>query len=44
MLSDAMVFAMLIPNLIGVYFLLPVIKRETAKYLALVKEVDGKRR
>jgi len=42
MLSDAMVFAMLIPNLIGVYFLLPVIKRETVKYLALVKEVDGK--
>jgi len=44
MLSDAMVFAMLIPNLIGVYFLLPVIKRETVKYLALVKEVDGKRK
>lgn len=42
MLSDAMVFAMLVPNLIGVYFLLPVIKRETVKYLALVKEVDGK--
>jgi AGCS family alanine or glycine:cation symporter len=42
MLSDAMIFAMLIPNLIGVYFLLPVIKRETVKYLALVKEVDGK--
>jgi AGCS family alanine or glycine:cation symporter len=42
MLSDAMIFAMLIPNLIGVYFLLPVIRRETVKYLALVKEVDGK--
>jgi alanine or glycine:cation symporter, AGCS family len=42
MLSDAMVFAMLVPNLIGVYFLLPVIKRETVKYLALAKEVDGK--
>jgi AGCS family alanine or glycine:cation symporter len=42
MLSDAMVFAMLVPNLIGLYLLLPVIKRETVKYLALVKEVDGK--
>jgi alanine or glycine:cation symporter, AGCS family len=41
MLSDAMVFAMLIPNLIGLYLLLPVIKRETVKYLALVKEVDA---
>lgn len=42
MLSDAMVFAMLVPNLIGVYLLLPVIKRETNQYLALVKEVDGR--
>ena len=42
MLSDAMVFAILVPNLIGVYFLLPLIKRETVKYLALAKEVDGK--
>lgn len=42
MLSDAMVFAMVVPNLIGVYLLLPVIKRETANFLALVKEKDGK--
>ncbi|NLT71375.1 MAG: alanine:cation symporter family protein [Verrucomicrobiaceae bacterium] len=42
MLSDAMVFAMLIPNLIGIYLLLPVIKRETNQFLALVKETDAK--
>ena len=42
MLSDAMVFAMVVPNLIGVYFLLPVIKRETERFLALVREKDGK--
>lgn len=42
MLSDAMVFAMLVPNLIGVYLLLPVIRRETNQYLALVRETDAK--
>ncbi len=42
MLSDAMVFAMVVPNLIGVYLLLPVIKRETERFLALVKEKDAK--
>lgn len=42
MLSDAMVFAMLIPNLIGIYLLLPVIKRETNQYLAQVRETDTK--
>ncbi|MDF1656301.1 MAG: alanine/glycine:cation symporter family protein [Verrucomicrobiales bacterium] len=40
-LSDAMIFAMVIPNLIGLYFLLPVIKKETASYLEHVKSVDG---
>lgn len=43
MLSDAMVFAMVIPNLIGLYLLLPVIKRETDRFLALVKETDAKK-
>jgi alanine or glycine:cation symporter, AGCS family len=43
MLSDAMVFAMVIPNLIGLYLLLPVIKRETDRYLALVKDIDAKK-
>ncbi len=39
-LSDAMIFAMVIPNLIGLYFLLPVIKKETRSYLEHVKNID----
>ena len=39
-LSDAMIFAMVIPNLIGLYLLLPVIRRETERFLTLVKETD----
>lgn len=42
-LSDAMIFAMVIPNLIGLYLLLPMIKRETDRYLALVKEIDARK-
>jgi len=42
MLSDAMVFAMVVPNLIGLYLLLPVIKGETDRFLALVREKDGR--
>ncbi len=41
-LSDAMIFAMVIPNLIGLYFLLPVVKREADSYLEHVRSVDGK--
>ncbi|MEM6278747.1 MAG: alanine/glycine:cation symporter family protein [Verrucomicrobiota bacterium] len=40
-LSDAMIFAMVIPNLIGLYFLLPVIKKEANSYLEHVKSVDS---
>jgi AGCS family alanine or glycine:cation symporter len=39
-LTDAMVFAMVVPNLIGVYLLLPVIRRETTSFLDHVKKVD----
>lgn len=39
-LSDALVFAMVLPNMVGVYLLLPVIKREADSYLAHVKAVD----
>ena len=42
-LSDAMIFAMVIPNLIGLYFLLPVIRKETNSFLEHVKDVDGKK-
>ncbi|RPJ33510.1 MAG: alanine:cation symporter family protein, partial [Verrucomicrobiaceae bacterium] len=39
--SDASLFAMSIPNLIGVYFLLPVIRRELNKFVDFTKRVDG---
>jgi AGCS family alanine or glycine:cation symporter len=35
--SDAMIFAMSIPNLIGLYFLAPVVKKELNKYMQKVK-------
>jgi AGCS family alanine or glycine:cation symporter len=30
--SDAMIFAMAFPNILGLYFLLPVVKRELNEY------------
>jgi AGCS family alanine or glycine:cation symporter len=39
--SDAMLFSMAFANLIGVYTLLPVIKRELAMFLAFTKRVDS---
>jgi AGCS family alanine or glycine:cation symporter len=39
--SDAALFAMSIPNLIGVYFLLPVVRQEFASFLAFSKRVDA---
>lgn len=40
-LSDAMVFAMVLPNLIGLYLLLPVVRKELDRYLAHVKTIDS---
>ncbi len=40
--SDAMIFAMSIPNLIGLYFLAPVVKRELTKYMAKIKSGEIK--
>ncbi len=39
--SDASLFAMSLPNLIGVYFLLPVIRKELNKFVDFTKRVDG---
>jgi alanine or glycine:cation symporter, AGCS family len=39
--SDASLFAMSIPNLIGVYFLIPVVGRELTKFMAFTKKVDA---
>ncbi|MEM0968374.1 MAG: amino acid carrier protein [Verrucomicrobiota bacterium] len=38
-ISDAAVFAMVLPNLIGVYFLLPIIKKELASFKEHAKSV-----
>ncbi|MCX7554249.1 alanine/glycine:cation symporter family protein [Marinicella sp. S1101] len=40
--SDAMIFAMSVPNLIGLYFLAPVVKRELAQYMAKIKSGEIK--
>jgi alanine or glycine:cation symporter, AGCS family len=39
--SDASLFAMSIPNLLGVYFLLPVVRAELARFTAFTKRVDA---
>jgi len=35
--SDAMIFAMVFPNMIGLYFLFPVVKEQLNKYLEAIK-------
>lgn len=39
--SDASLFAMSVPNLIGVYFLLPVVRRELARFVDFTRCVDA---
>jgi len=36
--SDAMIFAMVFPNMIGLYFLFPVVKEQLNKYLKVIKQ------
>lgn len=40
--SDAMIFAMSVPNIIGLYFLLPVVRGELADYKSHVAEINSK--
>jgi alanine or glycine:cation symporter, AGCS family len=40
--SDAMIFAMSVPNLIGLFFLLPVVKKEVSKYYAYIQSGEWK--
>ncbi len=40
--SDGMLLGMCFPNLIGVYLLLPIVKKELDSYRAHVAEIDGK--
>ncbi len=40
-LSPAPLFAMSVPNLIGVCLLLPIVRSELARFVAFSKRVDG---
>lgn len=40
-ITDALIFAMVFPNMIGLYFLLPKIKEEVKNYKAHVKSIDS---
>ncbi|MBX2846449.1 MAG: alanine:cation symporter family protein [Saprospiraceae bacterium] len=40
--SDAMIFAMMVPNMIGLVFLAPKVKEELSKYLTAIKTKLGK--
>ncbi|MGK0365445.1 MAG: AGCS family alanine or glycine:cation symporter [Saprospiraceae bacterium] len=35
--SDAMIFAMIFPNMVGLFFLFPVVKKQLARYLDAIK-------
>ena len=41
-ISDMLFFAMVVPNVIGLFVLLPVVKRELGIFLAHAREMDGK--
>lgn len=40
--SDAMIFAMVFPNVIGLIILAPIVKEEVVKYVSHAKEMDEK--
>jgi len=40
--SDAMIFAMVFPNMIGLYFLFPTVKKQLARYLEAIKTSKAK--
>jgi len=40
--SDAMIFAMLVPNMVGLFFLAPKVRDELKKYLGKVKTMEAK--
>lgn len=39
--SDAALFAMSIPNLIGLYLLVPIVRKEYAEYLSYTRKIDN---
>lgn len=38
--SDAMIFAMIFPNMVGLFFLFPVVKKQLNRYLIDIKNAD----
>ena len=40
--SDSMIFAMIFPNMIGLFFLFPVVKKELSRYLSAIRGSIGK--
>lgn len=42
--SDAMIFAMAFPNVLGMYFLMPEVKKELSKYISKIKSGEIIRR
>jgi AGCS family alanine or glycine:cation symporter len=40
--SDAMILALVFPNMIGLFFLFPQVKEELLKYVMAIKEQKGK--
>jgi AGCS family alanine or glycine:cation symporter len=40
--SDAMIFAMIFPNMVGLFFLFPVVKKQLKRYLDAIKENRAK--
>lgn len=43
-LSDSMIFAMVLPNMIGLYFLLPVVTRELKDFRAHAAKIDAEKK
>ena len=41
--SDAFVFLICVPNILGLYFLAPIVKREMESYLARIESGEIKR-
>lgn len=39
--SDAMIFAMVFPNMVGLYFLFPEVKKQLNRYLAAIKTIGS---
>ncbi len=39
--SDAMIFAMVFPNMVGLYFLMPVVKKQLKRYLDAIRGIEA---